>query len=364
MPRRLYRVYRGALALYLAAAWIWLVLWKTVGDRNGPLYLVNSLAFWILSGAWLASWLRLGRTSPWWAMLCGEVMGLTLLRHYHWMLWRKLPRAHGGRSEIRVLTANLLKKNNNLENTRRRLIQHDVDVAVFQEVNASALTGLFHPLRERYPYQYWMAHLGHQLGLGVMSRHPMVMEHRHSLGIGGPFYLRLRVQVGSQSLLLYNVHLISPLFGSPPVRLNRALHIRDYQVQRLLADAQAQSDSVLLMGDWNATEGSDTYRQASALFQDCWATAGLGPGWTWPHNLEPYFPLKARPVLRLDHSFCSPDLEVLAAQVLPVKGGSDHSPLLLTLRLPKQCDRQGPSRVCPETGFLNSVPAQGYAPGQ
>ena len=336
------RLYRGALSLYLAAAWIWLVLWKTVGDRNGLLYLLNSLSFWILSGAWLAGWLRFGRTSPGWALLCGEVMGLVLLRHYHWMLWRTLPRSKGGQEarqpEIRVLTANLLKKNNNLENMRQRLIRHDVDVAVFQEVNASALAGLFHPLRQEYPYQYWMAQLGSQLGLGVMSRHPFVLEHRRSLGVGGPFYLRLRVQVGSHSLLLYNIHLISPLFGSPPVRLNPSLHMRNYQVQGLLADAQAQSGPVLLMGDWNTTEGSDIYKQVSAVYQDGWATAGLGPGWSWPHNLEPYFRVKARPVLRLDHSFCSHDLEVLAAQVLPVKGGSDHSPLLLTLRLPEQGD--------------------------
>ena len=106
----------------------------------------------------------------------------------------------------------------------------------------------------------------------------------------------------------------------------------------LLEDAQAQDSPVLLMGDWNTTEGSDIYKQVSAIFQDGWALAGLGPGWTWPHNLEPYFRLKARPMLRLDHSFCSHDLEVLAAQVLPVKGGSDHSPLLLTLRLPAVSD--------------------------
>ncbi len=330
------RLCRGALSLYLAAAWIWVVLWKTAGDRNGLLYLINSLSFWILSGAWLAGWLRFGRTSPGWALLCGDVMGLLLLRHYHWMLWRRLPRSagNGRRPEIRVLTANLLKKNNNLANMRRRLTGHAVDVAVFQEVNASALAGLFHPLREEYPHQYWMAHPGSQMGLGVMSRYPFVLEHRRSLGVGGPFYLRLRVQVRAQSLLLYNVHLISPLFGSPPVRLNRALHVRNYQVQCLLADAQTQAGPMLLLGDWNTTEGSDIYRQVSALFQDGWATAGLGPGWTWPHNLEPYFPLKARPVMRLDHSFCSPDLEVLAAQVLPVPGGSDHSPLLLSVRLP------------------------------
>ena len=337
------RLYRGSLNLYLAAAWIWLVLWKTVGDRNGLLYIVNSLSFWILSGAWLAGWLRFGRSSPWWAMLCGEVMGLVLLRHYNWMLWRKLPRPEPDleevrRPEIRVLTANLLKKNNNLENMRKRLFQHEVDIAVFQEVNASALAGLFHPLREEFPHQYWMAHPGTQLGLGVISRYPLVLEHRRSLGLGGPFYLRLRVHVGSQSLLLYNVHLISPLFGSPPLRLNPALRQRRFQVRCLLEDAQTQDSPVLLMGDWNTTEGSDIYKQVSAIFQDGWALAGLGPGWTWPHNLEPYFRLKARPMLRLDHSFCSHDLEVLAAQVLPVKGGSDHSPLLLTLRLPAVSD--------------------------
>ena len=274
-------------------------------------------------------------------MLCGELMGLVLARHYSWMLWRRLPRPGTGggnanRPEIRVVTANLLKKNNDLGNFRQRLIEHQADVVVLQEVSAYALAGLFHPSRDEFPYQYWMAHLGANLGLGVMSRYPLVLEHRHSLGLGGPFYLRLRVQIGSQSLRLYNVHLISPLFGSPPVRLSPALHQRNYQVKCLLNDAQEQDGPVLLMGDWNTTEGSDIYKQASAIFQDGWATAGLGPGWTWPHNLEPYFSVKARPVMRLDHSFCSHDLEVLDAQVLPVTWGSDHSPLLLTLRLPAE----------------------------
>lgn len=337
------RICRRLLSLYLAAAWIWLVLWKTVGDRTGLLYLINSLAFWILSGAWLAGWLRWGRTSPWKAMLCGELMGLVLARHYSWMLWRKLPRPgtggrNGRRMKLRVVTANLLKKNNNMGNFRQQLIRNQVDVAVMQEVNASALAALFHASTEEFPHQYWMAHLGSNLGLGVMSRHPLVLENRQSLGIGGPYYLRFRVQVGSQSLRLYNVHLISPLFGSPPVRLEPALRQRNHQVEVLLADAQAQEGPVLLMGDWNTTEGSDIYKQANAMFQDGWATAGLGPGWTWPHNLEPYFSVKARPFMRLDHSFCSHDLEVLEAQVLSVDSGSDHSPLLLTLRLPTAGD--------------------------
>lgn len=331
-------LYHGLLSAYLVLALVWFILWKTLGDRNGILYLLHSLAFWILGGAWLASWLRFARSAPWLAFLLNDILGLVWLRHYAWMLWRRLPdpRPHARTPVLRILSANLLKKNRDLRGMCRYLQQQPVDIAVLQEVTADAIATLCTPLRNRFPHQYWTAHPLSRMGLGVLSRHPLVLEGRWSLPLGGPFGLRLRVVRPDQDLILYNVHLISPLYVQADRNLDQLLVQRNHQSRQLLDDARearGHGESVVLMGDWNTTEGSEIHRQARRLFRDGWATAGIGPGWTWPHNLEPHMSMPARPFLRLDHAFCSHDIEVVQAQVVQPMG-SDHSPLLLSIRLP------------------------------
>ena len=328
------RLYRGALSVYLALAIAWCATWKIVGDRNGALYLLNSLACWLLGGAWLASWLRFARSAPWLAVALSEIFGWIWLRHYHWMFWRRLPDPEGRAPAIRVLSANLLRKNRDFTALARVLRQQPVDVAAFQEVNRTSVTQIFAPLRDAYPFQYWISNTKSDMGLGVMARRPITLERRWALNLGGTYGLRFRLHLEDRTLLLYNMHLLSPLYNLKAADIDRLLTYRNHQMARILEDAQAQREPVLLIGDWNTTEGSDIYRTARNLFQDCWAEAGRGPGWTWPHNLEPHGPWRFWPCLRLDHAFCSRELEVTEARVLSQPMGSDHSPLLLTLRLP------------------------------
>lgn len=337
----LQRWYRRLLSCWLGLSLTWLVLWKTLGDWNGLLYLLNSLAFWILSGAWLASWLRFGFRAPWWVHLLREGLGLIWLRHYAWMFVRRLPRPRGDAGpapELQVLSANLLKKIRTVRPFTRYLKAHPADVVLLQEVTHHAVAELEEELPDLYPYRYWIADPPAQMGLGVFSRLPLILEARWSTGMAGPYTLRLRVYLEGQALILYNIHLLSPLFDGVHGDGDQLLSMRNQQVKRILADAAAQTAPVLLMGDWNTTEASDIHQTVSRQFRDCWADAGVGPGWTWPHNLEPHSRLGARPCLRLDHAFRSPELEVTDARVISQPLGSDHAPVAYTIRLPGQVD--------------------------
>lgn len=325
------------LGLWIIAAAIWAVIWKLLGDRNGNLYLVNSFALWILGSAWLASWLRTILGGSWWSLPLGEGLGVLFLRHYAWLISRREPasdRSDSASRELRVVTANLLKKSRDLTSTAQAFRTHQVDVAVLQEVTSDAFESLRRPLQTSHPWSYWISNPQARLGLGVVSRWPVAVEQQWSVGITGPYCLRLRLLVDGESLLVYNMHLVSPLYDHPRMSADRSLAIRTHQMDTVLEDALAQDDPILLMGDWNATEGSDIYRRVRALFVDVWAEYGQGPGWTWPHNLEPHIGWPFRPCLRLDHAFCSRELDLGQPQVLDIDAESDHSPVLVPLHWP------------------------------
>lgn len=334
--KRLPRLGRGLLTLYVALALGWLVAWRRWGDRNGLLYLVNSLAFWILGSGWLAGGL-LSRSRPWLGLLISETFLFFWIRRYFWMFVRRLPeprREAGADPVVRILSANLLKKNRDFSPIIAYLQSDPVDVAVFQEMSDATGRRMGEALRARYPYRYWLSHTKARMGLGVFSRIPITVEDHRSVGLSGPFALRLRVHHGDRAFILYNLHLISPMYDHPRLDWDRLLLIRRHQIRRILDDARTQARPVVLMGDWNATEGSDVHAQARADFRDAWAAAGRGPGWTWPHNLEPHMSLAMRPFLRLDHVFCSRELEIVEVQVVKLESGSDHSPMRFSVRIP------------------------------
>jgi len=344
------------LGLWIIAAAIWAVIWKLFGDRNGNLYLVNSFALWILGSAWLASWLRTLLGGHWWSLPLGEGLGVLFLRHYAWMFSRREPnsnRLESSSGELRVVTANLLKKSWDLTSTAEAFRTHQVDVAVLQEVTSNAFESLRRPLQTSHPWSYWISNPQARLGLGVVSRWPVAVERQWSVGITGPYCLRLRLLVAGESLLVYNMHLVSPLYDHPRMSADRSLAIRTHQVDTVLEDALAQDDPVLLMGDWNATEGSDIHRRARGSFVDAWAEYGQGPGWTWPHNLEPHIGWPFRPCLRLDHVFCSRDLAPGRPQVLDIEAESDHSPVLVPLHWPSASDpaEVGENKESPSDGL-------------
>ena len=104
---------------------------------------------------------------------------------------------------------------------------------------------------------------------------------------------------------------------------------RGAQVQALLGAewiVQAGTELPLVVcGDFNAPPASLVYRRLNHALRDC--QRGRGRRATWPARL---------PLLRLDHIFVSPSVEVRDALVLDdslARQASDHLPLIAELNL-------------------------------
>jgi endonuclease/exonuclease/phosphatase family metal-dependent hydrolase len=107
---------------------------------------------------------------------------------------------------------------------------------------------------------------------------------------------------------------------------------RRAQVEELLGpgwlgDARCQ-DPYILIGDFNAPPRSNAYRRLARELRDAQVVAGH----RWPRATFPAY----LPVLRLDHVFVSPSVEVLEATVVRselARVASDHLPLTVDIRL-------------------------------
>lgn len=89
---------------------------------------------------------------------------------------------------------------------------------------------------------------------------------------------------------------------------------------RLLGDGPA-----VLLGDLNAEPGSPEIAALTQDLTDCWASAGVGTGASYPDDA---------PRNRIDYIMATRDLRTLEAEVLPVERASDHRAVRASLQLP------------------------------
>ncbi|HEY8382633.1 MAG TPA: endonuclease/exonuclease/phosphatase family protein [Microvirga sp.] len=169
---------------------------------------------------------------------------------------------------------------------------------------------------------------GEQFGIAVLTRHPSRVVRSGRLPCSpsaGPALekrsaLWVSVEIGGRQLHVVNAHL--------------SLRSRERMVQ---AEALVGSnwighadcgDPAVLLGDFNAPPHSRSYRLFASRLRDAQLSNPTG---------EPQATFHTRaPVLRLDHVFVTPSVEVVAAA--PVRTplarvASDHFPLMADLRL-------------------------------
>jgi endonuclease/exonuclease/phosphatase family metal-dependent hydrolase len=168
---------------------------------------------------------------------------------------------------------------------------------------------------------------GEQFGIAILTRHPsrIVRSGRLPTLSAGPTLekrcaLWVAVEIGGRELQVVNAHL--------SLRSRERL----YQAQALLGSdwlGHAQcGDPAVLLGDFNAPPHSRSYRLLASRLRDAQL---FNP------NGDPQATFHTRaPVLRLDHVFVTPSVEVVAAA--PIRSplarvASDHFPLLAKLRV-------------------------------
>ncbi len=130
--------------------------------------------------------------------------------------------------------------------------------------------------------------------------------------------IALETQVAGHELLVINTHL--GLRGRERIQ----------QVNTLLGAGWLgeRKSSAVLCGDFNAVPSSAAYRAATRTLGDAQRAN--------PAGYRPTFPSRF-PILRLDHIFVTPDIEVSKTFVLDdplARVASDHLPLVSVLSLP------------------------------
>lgn len=324
MRLRVQLLLKSILDLYTLTTIAGIIAHYTVGERWWGVALWNSLQPLMLIFAPLV--LLIGLAVRWYrvaaqALACTAVF----LLWYGPLFIPKTPALAIAPDEVAItlLTYNVLA-NGRPDDRPLALVQESgADIVALQEFRRNPTAAHFRDaLQDQYPH-YILA------PTGLMSRYPITEQTRWRVD-GRPGFLRARLDVEGNPLVVYVVHPAPPAVGIPYSTTQR-----DKGLQQVLDRARQETEPVILIGDFNMSDASALYKTIHAGYVDAHREVGRGFGNTFPH-FGAIFPNLwfLPPIVRLDYVFYSPDrIRSIEARVLQETGGSDHHPLLVQLAL-------------------------------
>lgn len=237
-------------------------------------------------------------------------------------------------TSLRVLVSNLNVGNSQYSALLNLVQQEQPDVVVLIEVNDTWGKPLA-PLRNQFPYWFGLSE-DSSSGIAILSRLPLVEPKlvRFSPDSTPSIVTRLTVapalqsSIDRRSIPFIAVHPLVPIRPNLFHRRNQQFAAMGEQIDR--------SDSLILVGDFNATMWSPYFRTLTTKLGLHNSRKGFGilPTWTTPSPLSP-FPAWLAPLLAIpiDHCLLSPDLHTTEMHTgTPV--GSDHLPIVVNLAIP------------------------------
>jgi vancomycin resistance protein VanJ len=325
---RLIDAYGLAMILYL-------VLWRTTGDRLLPVYLLGFVAHLALPAAFV--WLPLTLLRRRWESL---VIQTVCAVAFFWLFGDVFvgrnadPPTSGSSQTVTVMPLNLGNGLATPERLVRVLRASDADIVGLQEVTPEVAATLASELSTAYPHQ--VRHGLGRPGKALLSRFPIVRSELLRLHPDRPD-LRATLDVDGVAVTVLVAHPAPPRLGwTDPTRRPGA----EAQVAALLDLVETTEGPLLLLSDLNATRMhrfSDRLEEAG--LRDAYQVAGDGGGFTAPTRLEtlarsdlPLGDLPIPPLLRIDYVWVSAQWRVSDAWVGD-SAGSDHLPVLARLTL-------------------------------
>lgn len=330
------RVLTGVLIFYALVVLAWFLLQLFLAEPWWWLYMLNTFALYLfvpLPLLWLAAfWLR----GPLLWAAAVAVTAVFLLLYGGLFLPSPTASVDAERPTLRLMTYNLLYKNEAVDAVVTAIAKSDADVVAVQELNTAVAEALRRQLHEQYPYRVLHAATDHS-GLGLLSRYPLRPYDAHLPQdlpwIGDP--LTYTVLFDGQEVLVIGFHVISP-GGRALNKIMRHAQQRDRQAAALAQAAAAYPGPVVMMGDLNAVQWNQPYNILTQPLNDSWRAAGWGFGLTFPGGPDrPHLgPLEAPPwLIRIDYIFYSDDLQAVDAHLGPWDGHSDHRPTVAEVQL-------------------------------
>jgi vancomycin resistance protein VanJ len=314
--------------LTIAAAWLFalaLAAWNLArvypGDRWLPVRLGNFFAPWLfmaLAPALLVALLGRRRWLASLVLLLGLVFGL----RYWPLLAPRLPllRAQASETQLSVMTFNVHYANRDAAAIAQLIRTEAPDVIAMQELTRELADSLQAELGADYPYFLG----GDAWGLtALMSRYPLTEqpvppEVWHTR--------RATVETPAGPLSIWSVH------------LSTALAQRRWELQKEMAaviarEIDATPGPSIVLGDFNTTDQTENYRLIAGRLTDVHWAVGQGFAFTFP-DMRRYTgrSLVPGPLVRIDHIFVSRHFIPQEIHVAPSGYGSDHRPVIATLR--------------------------------
>jgi endonuclease/exonuclease/phosphatase (EEP) superfamily protein YafD len=240
--------------------------------------------------------------------------------------------------DFRIMTFNVWVHNQQFDKTVDWVLAQDADVIVIQELIDDNLDELPRLLKA-YPYGILIPG-----NVKMLSRYPYIEGSSINIdepteNYDGRWAIRAVLEIDGRSLTVYGAHLGLPQgdeahFGLETEQwpLSFILHYdethRNKQIGNLAARIAQETNPVILAGDFNTSHTSTILDEFRAIgLVDSFSKVGSDWGMTWP-----YLDI-ARPVIRIDYVWASPNIRPLRLQ----RGsymGSDHLSLIADFDLP------------------------------
>ena len=195
------------------------------------------------------------------------------------------------------------------------------DILLLQELGPNNVQSFVDNLKGLYPDQRLQFDYVPEMNQAIISRYPI-----KTLGTdkkkGRAQKVRLETPFGQFTVI--NIHAYK-------LRWLRRHH---HMITLLQEDIVHTQDPIILGGDFNTSDQSQTYRMVKRYLKNAHWESGCGFGFTFPSSavrLKRRYPLPA--MVRIDHIFISNQFRAKSARTLSESGGSDHFPVVAELAI-------------------------------
>jgi len=280
---------------------------------------------------YLLPWLLLGLLpGVLWAVFMHQrglaiVLGVsaTLILYTYAPLFLPRPAAPSSSAlELKVISFNTWSKNPHAGRIAEVVLAQKPDLLLLQEIEPEVFERLMAQLQNLYVGQ--KAHFSYESKLlqAVVSRFPVETAVRMK---NKGQVQRVVILSPAGRIVVFNVH---------PLRRGGWFSRYRQMASLLEGNVINETGPVILGGDFNITDQSQSYKMISSHMRNAHREAGFGFGFSYPSSSVQLFGLISPPALvRIDHIFFSEHFSARQAGTLKDSGGSDHFPVLAVLDL-------------------------------
>ena len=285
------------------------------GDQLKFVRLINYTMPWLLVGL-LPGLIFAGLAHRKLLALALCVPTFLIIVNYLPLFWNFSKSTAANKTSLKVMSYNVWRENQNITAVAGVIRNEKPDILLLQELRQDVAQELVTELNDLYPdtqphYQYEPEMLQ-----GIVSRYPLTA-----------------LEATPQKGRAQKVHVESPFGRITLINIHayKWRWMRRYQqMQRLLSEDVATSEyPVILGGDFNTNEQSQTYRLVNKYLNNAHREAGCGFGFTYPSSslrIKNKYSIPA--LIRIDHIFYSSHFNPFTAGTLKYSGGSDHLPVV------------------------------------